>query len=122
VTESFRWQGWLDSALPGDEPFGRSARIEIGTRTTSAEELRDLAHEAAVPINVVELPLDPSVVGRICNVDSAGPPGSAVRDETGITVEPTHTGVLLVHLGREVVGDERYLATPAPTDDGLRAD
>ena len=109
--------GFLDLAFPGDEPFGRSARIELGVDPLTPEALRRAARDAGVPIDVIELPLDPTMVGRIFNVDSAGPPGSAVRDDTGISVGPTHTGVLLVHLGREVVGAEEYLATPVSTDD-----
>jgi hypothetical protein len=116
VGERFSWQGWLDTAFPGDEPFGRSARIEVGTGRVSGDELRRIADAAGVPIDVVELPMHRSVVGRIFAVDSAGPAGSAVPDETGITIGPTHTGVLLVHLGREPVGDERYLATTEPDD------
>jgi hypothetical protein len=55
-----------------------------------------------------------SAIGRIIAIDSAGPRGSVERDDTGITVRPTHTGNLLIHLGRAAEESEPYLATDLP--------
>ena len=111
VTESFRWQGWLDSALPGEEPFGRSARIEIGTRTISAEELRELATRRLCRSTSSSCRSTPPSsgglqrrFGRSAGIRGAGRDGHHRRTNPHWRVaRPRRPGG---------VGDEQYLATP----------